>query len=80
MTDPTPRPYAVVGHPVAHSQSPFIHAAFARQTGQAVSYGRIDCGPDGFEAAVRAFAAAGRRWLQHHGALQVQKPASSPPG
>jgi shikimate dehydrogenase len=49
----------VVGHPVAHSQSPFIHAAFARQTGEAVDYGRIDCGPDGFFAAVRAFAAQG---------------------
>lgn len=54
-----PARYAVVGHPVAHSQSPFIHAAFAAQTGQSIEYGRIDCGPDGFEAAVTAFAAAG---------------------
>ena len=51
--------YAVIGHPVAHSQSPFIHAAFAAQTGEPVDYGRIDCGPDGFEAAVRDFAAQG---------------------
>jgi shikimate dehydrogenase len=49
----------VIGHPVAHSQSPFIHAAFAAQTGEAMVYDRIDCGPDGFEAAVRQFAAEG---------------------
>jgi len=51
--------YAVLGHPVAHSQSPFIHGEFARQTGQALSYERIDCPPDGFEACVRAFIASG---------------------
>jgi shikimate dehydrogenase len=59
MTDRALIPYAVIGHPVAHSQSPFIHAAFAAQTGEPVDYGRIDCGPDGFEAAVRRFAAQG---------------------
>jgi shikimate dehydrogenase len=59
MTDRQPIRYAVIGHPVAHSQSPFIHAAFAAQTGEPVDYGRIDCGPDGFEAAVRDFAAQG---------------------
>lgn len=59
MTTPIVTHYAVIGHPVTHSQSPFIHAAFAQQTGQAMAYGRIDCGPDGFEAAVRQFAAQG---------------------
>lgn len=59
MTAPAPHLYAVLGHPVAHSQSPFIHAAFAQQTGQALDYGRIDCGPDGFAAAVQALAARG---------------------
>jgi len=49
--------YAVLGHPVAHSRSPFIHGRFAAQTGQVLDYGRHDCGPDGFAAAVRAFAA-----------------------
>jgi shikimate dehydrogenase len=51
--------YAVIGHPVAHSQSPFIHGQFATQTGEAIDYGRIDCGPAGFEPAVRDFAASG---------------------
>ncbi len=51
--------YAVIGHPVEHSQSPYIHAAFAAQTGEAVAYERRLCPMDGFEASVRAFADAG---------------------
>ena len=55
----SPDRYAVLGNPVTHSRSPFIHAAFARQTGQAIDYGRVTCPLDGFAAAVRAFAAGG---------------------
>ncbi len=54
-----PSRYAVIGHPVEHSQSPFIHAAFASQTGEAVVYERMLCPMDGFAASVRAFAATG---------------------
>lgn len=50
--------YAVVGHPVQHSRSPFIHAAFAAATGQALHYGRLESPLDGFDATVRAFAAS----------------------
>ena len=57
-TLPPPDRYAVLGHPVAHSQSPFIHAEFARQTGQRLDYGRIDCPLLAFEATLRAFVAS----------------------
>ena len=56
-----PDRYAVAGHPVEHSQSPFIHAAFAAQTGQALVYERLLCPLDGFAATVRAFAASGAK-------------------
>ncbi len=51
--------YVVTGNPVEHSQSPFIHAEFARQTGQALGYGRLPCPLDAFAATVRQFAADG---------------------
>ena len=58
--DPQPLPdrYAVLGHPVAHSQSPFIHAEFARQTGEPITYGRIESPLDAFETTVRNFIAS----------------------
>jgi shikimate dehydrogenase len=55
--------YAVIGNPVAHSRSPFIHARFAEQTGEPVEYGHLLAPLDAFEATVRAFAAAGGRGL-----------------
>ena len=56
-----PDRYAVLGNPVAHSRSPFIHARFAQATGQAVDYGRVLCPLGGFAAAVHDFAAQGGR-------------------
>ena len=53
------RHYAVFGHPVAHSLSPRIHAAFGRQAGIPVDYKAIDAEPAGFDAALAAFAEAG---------------------
>ena len=53
--------YAVFGHPIAHSKSPQIHAAFARQTGQDMTYEAILAPTDGFAASVAAFIAAGGR-------------------
>ena len=50
---------AVFGNPVAHSRSPEIHEAFARQFGLSVSYTRIEAPLDGFRDTVRAFVARG---------------------
>lgn len=52
---------AVLGHPVAHSRSPAIHARFAAQTGVAMAYERLLCPLDGFAATARAWAASGAR-------------------
>lgn len=53
--------YVVAGNPVGHSQSPFIHAEFARQTGQTLSYERLLVPLDAFETTLRAFAASGAK-------------------
>jgi shikimate dehydrogenase len=53
--------YAVFGHPIAHSKSPLIHAAFARQTGQDMAYEAILAPLDGFAASVAQFIAHGGR-------------------
>jgi len=53
--------YVVAGNPVEHSQSPFIHAEFARQTGQALIYERVLWPLDGFRDGVRALAASGAK-------------------
>lgn len=55
--------YAVVGNPVAHSKSPQIHEAFARATGQAMSYERIEAPLGGFADVAARFAAEGGRGL-----------------
>ncbi|MBB1473409.1 MULTISPECIES: shikimate dehydrogenase [unclassified Luteimonas] len=51
--------YAVFGHPVSHSLSPRIHAAFGRETGIPVDYVAIDADADGFRHALQAFASRG---------------------
>ncbi|MGH8751587.1 MAG: shikimate dehydrogenase [Burkholderiales bacterium] len=55
--------YAVIGNPVAHSKSPEIHAAFARQTGQDMSYEAMLAPLDGFAAAVKDFINHGGRGM-----------------
>ena len=53
--------YALIGHPVEHSKSPLIHAAFARQTQQELSYRALPAPLDGFPDTVKMFRAEGGR-------------------
>lgn len=53
--------YAVVGFPVAHSWSPFIHGLFARQTGHQFTYSRLEVAPEALnDRVVEFFAADGK--------------------
>ena len=54
-----PDRYAVMGHPVAHSKSPFIHRRFAAETGEFVAYDALHVEPGDFREAVERFRAEG---------------------
>ena len=56
-----PDRYVVIGNPIAHSKSPLIHARFAEQTGQQISYERLLAPVDAFEETVKAFIVSGGR-------------------
>jgi len=51
--------YCVMGHPVAHSQSPWIHARFAELTGQDMRYTKREIALDQFASSVQAFIREG---------------------
>lgn len=55
--------YAVIGNPVSHSRSPAIHAAFARETGQPLTYDALLAPVDGFVDTVNRFRSEGGRGL-----------------
>lgn len=55
--------YAVIGNPVGHSKSPWIHAEFARACAQSLEYGAIEAPISGFSAAVDRFRAEGGQGL-----------------
>jgi len=55
--------YALLGHPVSHSWSPFIHAMFARQFNQTIEYKLIDVTADRFRRAVIEFFVDGGHGL-----------------
>lgn len=57
----SPDLYCVMGNPIAHSRSPWIHARFAELTGQTLHYGKRHIELGGFAQAVHAFALEGGR-------------------
>ena len=58
-----PDRYAVMGRPIAHSKSPFIHRRFAAETGEPISYDALLVESGGFGAAVERFRRQGGRGL-----------------
>ena len=55
MEESPPDRYGVVGFPVAHSRSPFIHGMFARQTAQNMEYRLYEIPPVAFKTEVAKF-------------------------
>lgn len=58
-----PDRYAVIGNPIAHSKSPALHAAFARQCAQDIVYEAIHGPLDRFTECVQAFRVAGGKGM-----------------
>ncbi|HWK75520.1 MAG TPA: shikimate dehydrogenase [Povalibacter sp.] len=55
--------YAVVGYPIRHSWSPFIHGLFAKQTGQSLTYTRMEIAPEHLQGQVAEFFESGGKGL-----------------
>jgi shikimate dehydrogenase len=55
--------YGLVGHPVAHSWSPFIHGLFAKSTAQNLVYRLFDIPPDEFRRETLRLFTTGVRGL-----------------
>jgi shikimate dehydrogenase len=55
--------YAVIGNPIAHSKSPLIHEVFAKQTNQAIHYGRIFSELNDFKKTTQEFFERGGKGL-----------------
>lgn len=65
MNSPSTEPdrYALMGHPIAHSWSPFIHGMLAKQTGQNLNYRLLDVTEEKFRSVALEFFAGGGRGL-----------------
>ncbi len=55
--------YAVIGNPIAHSKSPFIHTEFSRQTRQDMQYEALLAPLDGFIKSANEFSQQGGKGM-----------------
>jgi shikimate dehydrogenase len=55
--------YAVIGNPVKHSKSPFIHSGFAKDAAQDLQYTAIESALDAFAQTAETFRKSGGRGL-----------------
>jgi len=55
--------FAVIGNPIAHSQSPYIHQQFAQQANIALIYDKLLCAREDFQQEVQDFFAQGGKGL-----------------
>lgn len=53
--------YCVMGNPINHSRSPWIHTRFAELTGEPICYDKREIPLDHFDSSVHAFIAEGGR-------------------
>jgi shikimate dehydrogenase len=67
--------YCVMGNPVEHSKSPWIHARFAQLTGQAMRYEKRLVPVGGFAEAVRALRAEGGKGCNVTVPFKFESPA-----
>ena len=63
MDEPKLNSFAVIGNPVAHSMSPYIHQCFAKQLGVELSYEKIVTDQENFQQCIEQFFAVGGRGL-----------------
>jgi shikimate dehydrogenase len=64
--------YAVIGNPISHSKSPWIHGIFARGIGHDFTYEALHAPLDGFSQVVHEFRAAGGKGLNVTVPFKVQ--------
>jgi shikimate dehydrogenase len=67
--------YCVMGNPVEHSKSPWIHARFAQLAGQRLRYEKRLVPLDGFAQAVREFESAGGKGCNVTVPFKFESPA-----